>query len=57
MTIDQYLTKRKSMLEWKLFSMLDKNPESVCSIDYDEPSKHPLFEELREIYLSNFFLK
>ena len=26
MTFDHYLTKPKSMLEWKLISMLDKNP-------------------------------
>ena len=30
MTFDHYLTKPKSMLEWKLISMLDKNREIVC---------------------------
>ena len=43
------------MLEWKLISMLDKNPEILCSFDYDKPSEHRLFEEFRDIYFSEFF--
>ena len=31
---DHYLTEPKSMLEWKLLAMLDKNPEIVHSFDY-----------------------
>ena len=49
MTFDLYLTKPKSMLELKLISILDNNHETVFSFDYDKPSKHPLFEEFRDI--------
>ena len=42
MTFDNYLTKPKSMLEWKLFSMLDINCGIVCLFDYDNRRcKHP----------------
>ena len=33
-TFDHYLTKPKSMLEWKLLVMSDKNPEIVRAFDY-----------------------
>ena len=49
MTFVHYLTKPKSMLEWKLISMLDKNREIVCLFDYDKPSKHLLLEDFRDI--------
>ena len=55
MTFDHYLTKPKSMLEWKLISMLDKNREFVCLFDYDKPSKHPLFEEFRDNYFGELY--
>ena len=32
MTFNRYLTKSKSMLEWKLISMLGKNTEFVCHL-------------------------
>ena len=30
MSFEHYLTKPKSMLEWKLLAMFDKNPKIVC---------------------------
>ena len=52
MTFNHYLTKSKSMLQWKMISMLDKNREIVCSLDYEKHSKHPLFEGSRDNYFS-----
>ena len=41
-TFDHFFTKTKSVLEWKLLAMLDKNPENVPSFDYKHHSR-PLF--------------
>ena len=41
---NHYLTKPKSMLEWKLLAKLGKNPEVVHSFDYRRCS-HPLYRE------------
>ena len=51
---DHYLTKPKSMLEWKLLAMFDKNPEIVHSFDYKRYN-HPLFREFFDIYLDDSY--
>ena len=51
---EQYLTKPKSMLEWKLLAILVENAHSVHSFDYKRHS-HPLFHEFFDIYLDYFF--
>ena len=51
---ENYLTKQKSMLEWKLLAMVDKSPEIVHSIDYKRYN-HPLFREFFDIYLDDFY--
>ena len=51
---DQYLTEPKSMLEWKVLAMLDKNPEIVHSFD-DKRNNHPLFREFFDFYLDDFY--
>ena len=53
-TFDHYITKPKSMLEWKLVAMLDKNPQMVRSFDYTR-CNHPLFQESFDIYLDRFY--
>ena len=50
MTFDYYLTRPKSMLEWKLCAMFDKNPEIVYSFGCKRYN-HPLFREINEIYI------
>ena len=55
---EKNLTKPKSMLEWKLLAMLDKNPEIVHSFDYKQYNhryNHPLFREFFDIYLNDFY--
>ena len=47
------LTKPKSMLEWKILAMLDKNPKIVHSFEYKQYN-HPLFREFTDIYLDDF---
>ena len=49
-TFDHYITKTKSMLEWKLLAMLDKNTKIVHSFDYKHYN-HPLFREFFDDYL------
>ena len=49
-----YLTKPKSMLEWKLLAMLDKNPAIVHSFDYKR-FNHPLFPDFFDIYPDAFY--
>ena len=52
---ENYLTKPKSMLEWKLLPMLEKKPEIVHSFDYKR-YKHPLFRDFFfDIYLDDFY--
>ena len=51
---EYHLTKQKPMLEWKLLAMLDENPEIVHSFDYEQYN-HPLFRELFDIYLADFY--
>ena len=48
MEFEYYLTKPKSMLEWKLCAMLDKSSEIVFSFDYKRYN-NPLFREINEI--------
>ena len=43
-TFDHYITKPKSMLEWKLLAVFDNNPKIINSFDYKHHS-HPLFQE------------
>ena len=55
---DHYLTKPKSMLEWKLLAMSDKNPEIGRSFDFkrhDHLYNHPFFREFFDIYLDDFY--
>ena len=47
-TIDHYITKPKSMLEWKLVAMFDKNPEIACAFDYRKYNQ-PLFRDFYDI--------
>ena len=53
-TFNHYLNKPKTMLEWKLLAMLDKNSEIVHSCDYN-PYKQLLFRELFDIYIDEFY--
>ena len=52
-TSDHYLTKPKSMLEWRLLVMFYKNPDIVHSFQYEHHS-HPLFQECFDLYLDDF---
>ena len=52
-TFEYYLTKPKSMLEWKLLARFVKNPEIVRSFDYKQHN-HPLFREFFDIYIDDF---
>ena len=45
---EHYLTKPKSMLEWKLVAMFDRNPKIVHSFDYTRYN-HPLFQDFFDI--------
>ena len=55
MTFDHYLTKPKTMLEWKLLAMFDKSPQIVLSFDYTQTRcNHPLFQEFYGIYVDGF---
>ena len=49
-----YLTKPKSVLEWKLLAMFFKNPQIVHAFEYKRHF-HPLFEEFSHIYLDDFY--
>ena len=51
---DHYLTKLKSMLEWKLLAMLDKNPETVHSFVYKRYN-HPSFREFFVVFRDDFY--
>ena len=51
---EYYLTKPKSTVEWKLLARFDKYPEIVHSFDYKRHN-HPLFREIFDIYLYDFF--
>ena len=53
---DHYVTKPKSMLEWKILAMFDKFSEFVNSFDYEHDSNksHPLLQEFFDIYLETF---
>ena len=43
-TYDHYLTEPKSMLEWKLIAMFERNYKIIYSIDYRNTTcNHPLF--------------
>ena len=54
-TFDHYITKPKSMLEWKLLAMFDKNLQIVHSFDHTHiRCKHPLFQEFFDFYLHKF---
>ena len=54
-TYDHYLTKPKSMLEWKPRVMLDKNPQFAHSFDYTHTRcNHPSFQNFFDIYLDRF---
>ena len=58
LTFDHYLTKSKSMLEWKLVSMLDNDPGIVHSFDYKRYNRrynHPLFRNFFYIFLDDFY--
>ena len=51
---EHYLTKPKSMLEWKLLALFGKNPKLVHSFDYKRHS-NPFFQEFFDIYLFYFY--
>ena len=53
-TFIHYLNKPKTMLEWKLLAMLDKNSEIVHSCEYN-PYNQLLFRELFDIYIDEFY--
>ena len=45
------------MLEWKIVSMHDKNPQIVPSFDYTNTScNHPIFQEFIDICLDRNIL-
>ena len=54
MRFEYYLTKQKSMLQWKVLEMSNENPEIVHSFDYKRHN-HALFQEFLEIYLNDFY--
>ena len=56
MAFDYYLSIPKSMLKWKLLTMLDKNSKIVCQFLYKRIN-NPLFREFYEIYIDCFYLK
>ena len=53
-TFDHYITKPKSMLEWKLVAIFDKNPKIVHSFDYNKRCNHSLFQDFFDSYLDRF---
>ena len=45
-TFDHYITKPKSMLEWKLVVLFDKNPQTFHPFDYTHTRcNHPFFSK------------
>ena len=55
MEFEYYLTKPKSMLEWKLCAMLDKNHKSLCKNFVYKRFNHHLFRELNDIHIDFFY--
>ena len=49
-TLDHYITKSKSMLEWKLVAMFDKNPKTARAFDYRKYNRL-FFQDFHDIFL------
>ena len=53
MDFEYYLTKPKSVLEWRLCAVLDENPKIVCAFDYKRYN-HPLHRDIKGMYIDYF---